>query len=133
MNLNSSESNCRLRNLDTALMDLLLAIQKGDIKTYLDRVSDQVSCFEPESRGHLLRGIGLHRFLVERTSQEGDYHIELVDPLIRVDGNMAFAAYTLHLTEMTDQGEKIHVENVTRIFHQEDGSWKMIHFHRSFM
>ena len=122
---------CEIRGVEDTLMSLLHAVQNADIDTYLDRVSDQVTCFEPESRGHLLRGIGLHRFLVERAAPVDNYHIELVDPVIRVTGNMAFAAYTLHLTEVGDQGETVHSENVTRIFQNEDGAWRLVHFHRS--
>jgi len=122
---------CEIRGVEAALMSLLHAVQKADIDTYLNRVSEQVTCFEPETRGHLLRGIGLHRFLVEKAAPVQTYHIELIDPVIRVAGNMAFAAYTLHLTEIQDTTETIHSENVTRIFQNEDGNWRMIHFHRS--
>lgn len=124
-------SPCEIRGVETALMSLLHAVQKADIDTYLTRVSDQVTCFEPETRGHLLRGIGLHRFLVEQARPVETYHIELIDPVIRVAGNMAFAAYTLHLTETGGPDETIQSENVTRIFQKEDGNWQMVHFHRS--
>ncbi len=123
--------SCEVRGVEAALMSLLHAVQKADIDTYLNRVSEQVTCFEPETRGHLLRGIGLHRFLVERAVPAETYHIELIDPVIRVAGNMAFAAYTLHLTEIQASTETIHSENVTRIFQNEGGNWRMIHFHRS--
>ncbi len=126
----SSES-CEIRGIETCLMELLHSIQKADIKTYLSRVSEQVSCFEPETRGHLLKGIGLHRYLVEQAVPAENYHIELIDPLIRVEGDMAFTAYTLHLTEISNKEEHICSENVTRIFQRENLSWKMIHFHRS--
>jgi ketosteroid isomerase-like protein len=61
-----------------------------------------------------------------------NYHVELIDPVTRVVGEMAYSAYTLHLAQINDDGkETIHTENVTRIFQQEAGAWKMIHFHRS--
>ncbi len=126
----SSES-CEIRGIETCLMDLLHSIQKADIEAYLCRVSDQVSCFEPETRGHLLKGIGLHQYLVEQAVPVENYHIELIDPMIKVAGDMAFAAYTLHLTEIIGTEERISSENVTRIFQRENLAWKMVHFHRS--
>lgn len=122
---------CEIREVETCLMDLLHAIQKADIAEYRKRVSKDVSCFEPETRGHLLRGIELHALLVEKSDPVAEYHIELVDPVIRVNGNMAYAAYSLHLTELEDKEETISTENVTRIFEKRGTSWKMAHFHRS--
>ncbi len=122
---------CTIRGVETALMELLHAVQKADINTYMERVSEEVTCFEPETRGHLLRGVGLHKLLVEQAVPVETYHIELIDPVIQVEGDMAFAAYTLHLTEIMDKAETIHSENVTRIFLRDKGAWKMIHFHRS--
>jgi len=117
--------------IETCLMELLHSIQRADIQAYLRRVSDQVSCFEPETLGHLLKGIGLHRYLVEQAEPVENYHIELMDPVIKVAKDMAFAAYTLHLTEKIDKQDRIQSENVTRIFQREKGVWKMVHFHRS--
>lgn len=126
-----SQETCEIRNVEKCLMDLLHAIQKADITEYRKRVRRDVTCFEPETRGHLLRGISLHALLVEKSDPVEDYHIELVDPVIRVVGNMAYAAYSLHLTELKEREETICTENVTRIFEKQESSWKMIHFHQS--
>ncbi len=123
---------CQVREVEECLMDLLHSVQQADVETYVKRVSDQVSCFEPETRGHLLRGIGLHRFMVERSRPVDQYHIELVDPVIRVGKDMAYVAYTLHLTETESGGaDGVQVENVTRIFQYQEEGWKLVHFHRS--
>ena len=122
---------CEIRCVEGVLMSLLHAVQTADIDTYLDLVNEQVTCFEPETRGHLLRGIGLHRFLVEKSDPTETYHIELIDPVVRVTGDMAFVAYTLHLTEIRGEEEIIQSESVTRIFQREARGWQMIHFHRS--
>ena len=124
-------NNCNLREIDKKLMELLDAVQQADLETYSKLVSEEVTCFEPETKGHLLRGIGLHHFFVENSHPVKRYHIELIDPVLRVSEDMAFSAYTLHLTEMEGESDTIKVENVTRIFHKEAGDWKMIHFHRS--
>jgi len=126
-----SQEVCEIRKVEQCLMDLLHAVQKADISSYLELVSENVSCFEPETHGHLLKGIGLHRFLVEESEPVEKYHIELVDPAIRINGDMAYVAYTLLLTELHETGETIQSESVTRIFEKQGNAWKMIHFHRS--
>jgi hypothetical protein len=122
---------CDNREVEQSLMELLHAVQQADIETYRSKVSRNVTCFEPETKGHLLRGIDLHLFFLTQSKPVKLYNIELIDPVFRASDSMAYVAYTLHLAEMVEGQEDIKSENVTRIFHLEDGVWKMIHFHRS--
>jgi calcium/calmodulin-dependent protein kinase (CaM kinase) II len=113
------------------LLRLLHGIRQGDVELYEELVDPELTCFEPESQGHGVKGLPFHFFFMEHTSDPGPYHLELVDPTIRVFGDTAYAAYTLLIQRKKEEGFDISRVNETRIFHRIDGSWKMVHFHRS--
>lgn len=114
-----------------ALESLLHSIQRGDIPTYRQLVSESLTCFEPETRGHRVEGIEFHVFQTESHEAPRRFHLELVDPVIRVYGDAAYASYTL-LVGRDDAGAVTTTAmNETRVFAKEAGDWKMVHFHRS--
>lgn len=43
---------------------LLDAIAANDWKAYVELVDDGVTCFEPETKGHLAVGLGFHQFFL---------------------------------------------------------------------
>ncbi len=111
-------------------MRLLHGIRDGDIEIYKELVSDKLTCFEPETQGHNVKGLDFHLFFMQNSKVSHPYHIELVDPVINVYGDTAYAAYTL-IQNTYDQGEyTIKSVNETRIFNKQDGKWKLVHFHR---
>ena len=113
------------------LLELLHSIKQGDASTYSRLTSSTLSCIEPETGGQLVLGLDFHLFLVEKTSKATKYHIEIVDPVIRVYGNTAYAAYILTNSFWNDNGPRFSQVQETRIFHKENDLWKMVHFHRS--
>jgi len=115
----------------TVLIELLHAIKQGDADTYSRLTATSLSCIEPETGGHIVHGLPFHLFLVERTDHNQEYHIELVDPVIRVYDTTAYAAYTLANSFWTESGPVFNQVQETRIFSKENGLWKMVHFHRS--
>ena len=52
-------------------------------------------------------------------------------PMLRVFNDTAFIAYTLIENKVIEG--KFNLKNVfeTRIYHKENGTWKMVHFHRN--
>jgi calcium/calmodulin-dependent protein kinase (CaM kinase) II len=117
--------------LQEVLLRLLHGIREGDIEIYKELVDPELTCFEPESQGHGVRGLSFHFFFMEHTTNSSSYHLELVDPTIKVYGATGYAAYTLLIQKNGDQGVEISSVNETRIFRRIDGTWKMVHFHRS--
>jgi ketosteroid isomerase-like protein len=101
------------------------------VETYRHLVAEEVTCFEPETNGAQVKGRDMHLFFVNNSTAPVNYFFEIVDPTFKVYGDTAFAAYTFLLVEITDGGTTSNTENVTRIFHKEQGIWKMVHFHRS--
>jgi calcium/calmodulin-dependent protein kinase (CaM kinase) II len=114
-----------------SLESLLSSIQRADITTYRQLVSETLTCFEPETRGNRVDGIDFHVFLTEGQEIPQRFHLELVDPVIRVYGNAAYACYTLLVSRDHEGIVTITAMNETRVFAKEQGDWKMVHFHRS--
>ena len=77
--MNDDESAVR-----ESLESLLSSIQRADIPTYRQLVSETLTCFEPETRGHRVEGIDFHVFQTESQEIPRRFHLELVDPIIRV-------------------------------------------------
>ena len=113
------------------LVKLLDSIQRADLETYKSLVSESLTCFEPETQGNRVGGVDFHLWLTGTQEIPRRHHLELVDPEIRVFGDAAYASYTLLLGKECDDGVSVTSMNETRIFAQEDGLWRMVHFHRS--
>jgi ketosteroid isomerase-like protein len=113
------------------LLELHHAITKAEVKTYRQLVSEAVTCFEPETGGAQVKGIDMHIFFVKNSTAPDYYYFDIIDPTFNVCGDMAYAAYTFLLAEISDGKTTSTTENVTRIFQKKEGTWKMVHFHRS--
>ena len=111
-------------------VNILKAIRDGDVEKYKQYSSDTLTAIEPESSGLIVDGLDFHIFFLSHT-QPSDYHIELINPVIRIYHNTAYIAYALIDNTFTDG--KFNLKNVceTRIFEKELGVWRMVHFHRS--
>ena len=110
---------------------LLTAIQNADLETYKTLVRADLTCFEPETRGHRVNGLDFHFFVTQSQAELKRLHLEIIDPVIRVFGNTGYAAYTLHVMREDANGFHIATMNETRVFVKQGESWKMAHFHRS--
>ena len=117
--------------LNEILIKLLHSIQTRDWNTYETLTSSNLSCFEPEAKGELIRGLAFHKFFFEPYNIEIKYNIELIDPISQQNGSIGYIAYTLILQKRKGDEITITKTNETRIFEKENGKWKMIHFHRS--
>ena len=117
--------------LDTLYL-LLHAMRAGDEEFYRKHVSEDLSCFEPESQGYLVDGLPFHEFFITNFKVTGPYHLELIRPTVRVFGDTGYTAYTLIVLQKPDGNPVISRVNETRVWHKEDGLWRMVHFHRSY-
>lgn len=111
-------------------LELLHTIRKGDIETYKRLSSEQLSAIEPETSGNVVVGLDFHLFFLKNT-QRKDYHFEIVNPFVKVYNDTAYIAYTLIDNKLIDNNFKIKTVFETRVYHKENGSWKMVHFHRN--
>lgn len=111
-------------------LDLLKAIRTGDIEKYKLFSSDKLTAIEPETSSLIVEGLDFHMFFLNRT-QPKEFHLELVNPVIRVYSDTAYIAYTLIENRYVDG--KFNIKNIfeTRIYNKENDRWKMVHFHRN--
>jgi len=107
---------------------LLDAIGNGDWDTYETLCTDDLSCFEPEARGHLVHGLPFHRFYFEAPDSLPRQHTTLSAPHVRpLGGDAALIAYVRLIQR---DGVTLAFEE-TRIWQRIDGQWRHVHFHRS--
>jgi len=112
---------------------LLHAIAAGDWKTYEELCHPDLTCFEPEARGHLVQGIAFHRFYFDLSGASGPRNTTMVSPMVKFCGNdVAIVAY-LRLTQKLgpDAAPVTTAMEETRVWHRDGQRWRHVHFHRS--
>jgi calcium/calmodulin-dependent protein kinase (CaM kinase) II len=112
---------------------LLHAIVGGDWSTYEQLCDPTITCFEPESRGHLVSGMPFHRFYFELGGAKNPFNVTMASPDVRMLGDdAAVITYVRHVQRLDGDGlpQTSHVEE-TRVWQRQKGGWKHVHFHRS--
>lgn len=111
---------------------LLDSIARGDWQTYQDLCDPTLTAFEPEARGHLVRGLDFHRFYFDLGVAEGPRNTTMASAKVRTCGDVAIVTYVRLVQYVEEGGSPIttHYEE-TRIWQQQEGAWKHVHFHRS--
>jgi len=111
---------------------LLDSIAKGDWKTYEELCDPSLTAFEPEARGHLIKGLDFHRFYFDLGVAEGARNTTMASAKVRLMGEVAVVTYIRLVQYVDESGVPItsHFEE-TRIWQQQDGRWQHVHFHRS--
>lgn len=116
-------------------MRLLDAISKGDYLTYSCLVSEDLTCFEPEGCGHLVKGIGFHKYYFDLWRNEDSRpatNTTMIEPHTRVIGDVAIVAYV----RMVQNGHTTTRVEETRVWKRLASEsalskWQLVHFHRS--
>lgn len=107
---------------------LLQSIADRDWATYEKLCADDLTCFEPEARGHLVHGLPFHQFYFENPAEPSRQRTSLHSPHVRMLGeNSAVVAYV----RLIQRDGSTHAYEETRVWHRMDGRWRHIHFHRS--
>ncbi len=125
-----------MNNQDTLLKltkSLLDSIVNGDWAAYSELCDPSLTCFEPEALGQLVEGMDFHRFYFELEKSPGcKVQTTLASPQVRIMGDSAIVCY-VRLTQSTDSSGVPSTRAVeeTRVWHQQNGKWKHVHFHRS--
>jgi calcium/calmodulin-dependent protein kinase (CaM kinase) II len=112
---------------------LLDSISAGDWQTYESLCSPDLTCFEPETRGHLVEGMAFHKFYFELGPSTGARNVTMATPHVRLLGDdAAIVAYTRLVQRLDANGSPVTVRvEETRVWQRIERSWIMVHIHRS--
>lgn len=111
---------------------LLQSIAASDWPAYESLCDPSLTCFEPEARGHLVRGLDFHRFYFQLGAADGPRNTTMSSPKVRLMGEVAVVTYVRLVQHLDDSGAPAtsHYEE-TRVWERQDGRWRHVHFHRS--
>jgi ketosteroid isomerase-like protein len=111
---------------------LLEAIGRGEWETYQQLCDPTLTCFEPEARGHLVKGLDFHKFYFELGADAGPRNTTMTSPKVRLMGDVAIVAYVRLVQSLDDDGSpQTSSCEETRIWQRQGGRWLHVHFHRS--
>ena len=121
---------------------LLAAIAAGDWNAYRDLVAEDITCFEPEARGHLVAGLPFHEFYFKLPSPAAEGRTPppakpvtttMAAPVVKLlSDDVALVAYVRLTQTLDDAGKPVtRSSEETRIWQKRGGHWKHVHFHRS--
>lgn len=123
------ESEQELLELSQQLLD---SIDQQDWSTYTKLCDSDLTAYEPEGVGHLIKGMGFHRFYFDLESTGLPKQSTISSPVVRVIGDCAVITYIRVCQRLTSDGAvPSSAFEETRIWQKSDGEWKHIHFHRS--
>jgi ketosteroid isomerase-like protein len=111
---------------------LLDSIVAGDWKTYSGLCDESLTAFEPEAAGHLVEGLGFHKFYFDLGRDGGSRKTTLCGPHVRLMGDVAVVSYVRLNQKVDPNGQPVTLAvDETRVWQKKNGQWKHVHFHRS--
>ena len=113
--------------------ELLAVIEAGDWDGYCRLCADDLSAFEPEAVGTLVEGLPFHQFYFQHQSSGGRQQSTIRSPSVRLLGADAAVVTYLRLVQREDDRGRTSTVSFeeTRVWHNHDGNWQHVHFHRS--
>jgi calcium/calmodulin-dependent protein kinase (CaM kinase) II len=111
---------------------LLDSIAAGDWESYAALCDPSLSCFEPETRGHLVEGMEFHRFYFDLGASAGPQNTTMCSPHVRLAGDAAIISYVRLSQRLDTEGKPVSTRcEETRIWQRSEDGWRHVHFHRS--
>lgn len=127
---NGSETYSLL-NLTQKLLD---SIANKDWETYVSLTDEKLTCIEPETGNSICEGLEFHKTYFDIPKDE-DLIIKenILQPITKVFGDVSMISYkrVRQIINKIDKSISNTISAETRVWRRNDGSWKMIHFHRS--
>ena len=116
---------------------LLATIAAGDWPAYRELVAPDITCFEPEARGHLVEGLPFHEFYFKLSGGGGKpaaaATTTIATPVVKLlADDVALVAYVRLVQKVDAAGQPVTTASEeTRLWKRTAGGWKHVHFHRS--
>jgi hypothetical protein len=111
--------------------ELLDVIARADWSRYRELCDASLTCFEPETLGHLVSGLDFHEFYFKLGAVRGENLTTMASPHARVMGDVAILSYVRLNQRITADGPVTRAVEETRVWQKQGGTWKHVHFHRS--
>ena len=113
--------------------ELLNCIATGDWLVYRRLCDPTLTAFEPEARGHLVSGMDFHQFYFDLQPKESPAQTTIIAPHVRRLGNDVAVVSYVRLIQHVDDDNRSQTAcfEETRVWQQQDGAWRNVHFHRS--
>src|SRR2546430_452177 len=99
---------------------LLESIHSGDVETYRDLCTDDLTCFETDVCAYRIDGVDFHVDLMNAMRERGTYQnltrYDLLSTRVQVYGDSAIVSYTRLMTYAGGQAPTFRAFNESRIF-----------------
>lgn len=111
---------------------LLDAIDQQDWETYSTLCSQNLTAFEPESKGHLVEGMPFHKFYFDLPRGRVTKRSTISSPKVEVFGEAAVVT-CIRLVQIKSADEAVRelACSETRVWVKQNDRWVHVHFHRS--
>jgi calcium/calmodulin-dependent protein kinase (CaM kinase) II len=112
---------------------LLDAISAGAWDSYTELCDPALTCFEPETEGHLVEGMAFHKYYFDNGTAGAPRQETMVEPRVTMLGDDAACLTCVRLVQKKGADGQFATDRFseTRIWKKIGGSWKHVHFHRS--
>jgi calcium/calmodulin-dependent protein kinase (CaM kinase) II len=131
--LEEAKFNATQRELLHITWRMLHAIHTGDIETYKELSTPDLSCFE-DVCAYRIDGVDFHLSLMRQMLENpalAPRRFDIVSPRVQVYGETGIVTYTRLMTFDVQGNPLWKTYNETRVYVRQGGAWRMAHFHRS--
>ena len=120
----------------------LQSIQENDIQTYHESTAEDLTLYEWWITPHRIEGIPFHEFMMTSNAERGTVfgaegqaksptRFDLSNLHIQNYGDTAIASYTLLISTASPEGVSVASHNESRVIVKRNGTWKVVHVHKS--
>ena len=120
----------------------LQAIQENDTQTYTETTGEDLTLYEWWITPHRIDGLPFHEFMMGANEKQGTTfgaegkaksatRCDLSNLHIQNYGDTAIASYTLLISTASPEGVKVASHNESRVMVRLNGTWKVVHVHKS--
>jgi ketosteroid isomerase-like protein len=123
----------------------LQTIQQNDVEAYNRTCAEDLTLYEWWVTPQRIDGLPFHEFMMNANAQRGTVfgaeagqgarsvstRFDLANLRIQRYGETAIASYTLLVSTATPEGVGVASHNETRVMVKREGTWKVVHVHKS--
>jgi hypothetical protein len=111
---------------------MLQAMYTADPDVHRKHCAEDMSSFEWYIAPYRIDGLDFHLRLIEGGGNGEPSRLDMLTPRVQVYGDTVIVNYTLLKTTLTETAPpQFSTVNETRVFVKIEGTWKMVHLHKS--